>query len=812
MCAGVKHFRTSLSCRIKEARYLNRTLVLDMRVCLNQVHNNGKFVYKAIYEHIDLSSFEVPFTPLQGFLEEALAWRRERAAGEAPFGVRVVKRTASTATVALDTVTPLIIRNISYGYSTCKLPGTPSELHEQVVGFHPVWLALAAAMSRYQEPPSSSMSKGLGSAQSCSHWLLPSHGRCKGGYYTLTPASLPVLVFSLPCSQNFPHPPTLFTPTHLPYSAARDALEAPCSRGWVPPRALMPAADASCSCQLLMPAAADASCCHVPVDAGEAGNTLSLHCFSARAKPSPSRQSLPSSPMLSPPPSAARLPGTPFKHDDQGVAFRPELLALAAAMSGCMHTGTPFKHDAQGVAFRPELLALAAAMSGSMNGGDYDAVPMFLPPVNAFPTPFSCQGRPSSTMIKELLHVVAFRPELLALAAAMSWSMNGGDYDAMHMLASPHPMQLHAHIPTSHAAACSHPHIPCSSMLTSPHPMQQHAHIPTSHAATCSHPRISCSNMLTSPHPMQQHAHIPASHAATCSHPRIPCSNMLTSPHPMQQHAHIPASHAATCSHPRIPCSNMLTSPHPMQQHAHIPASHAATCSHPRIPCSNMLTSPHPMQQHAHIPASHAATCSHPRIPCSSMLTSPHPMQQHAHIPASHAATCSHPRIPCSNMLTSPHPMQQHAHIPASHAAACSHPRIPCSNMLTSPHPMQQHAHIPASHAATCSHPRIPCSNMLTSPHPMQQHAHIPASHAATCSHPRIPCSNMLTSPHPMQQHAHIPASHAATCSHPRIPYTRMPTIIFSVLANQPISFPETLFSSPVPHAVQATREAAQVR
>ncbi|CAI7915915.1 unnamed protein product [Closterium sp. NIES-53] len=58
MCAGVKHFRTSLSCRIKEARYLNRTLVLDMRVCLNQVHNNGKFVYKAIYEHIDLSSIE----------------------------------------------------------------------------------------------------------------------------------------------------------------------------------------------------------------------------------------------------------------------------------------------------------------------------------------------------------------------------------------------------------------------------------------------------------------------------------------------------------------------------------------------------------------------------------------------------------------------------------------------------------------------------------------------------------------------------------------------------------------------------------
>ncbi|CAI5530999.1 unnamed protein product [Closterium sp. Naga37s-1] len=36
--------------------------------------------------------------------------------------------------------------------------------------------------------------------------------------------------------------------------------------------------------------------------------------------------------------------------------------------------GTPFKHDDQGVAFRPELLALAAAMSQSMHGGDYDAV------------------------------------------------------------------------------------------------------------------------------------------------------------------------------------------------------------------------------------------------------------------------------------------------------------------------------------------------------------------------------------------------------------------------------------------------------
>ncbi|CAI7873869.1 unnamed protein product [Closterium sp. NIES-54] len=140
--------KVNLSCRIKEARYLNRTLVLDMRVCLNQVHNNGKFVYKAIYEHIDLSSIEVPFTPLQGFLEEAQAWRRERAAGEAPFGVRVVKRTASTATVALDTVTPLIIRKTSYGYSTCKLPGTPFKHDDQGVAFRPELLALAAAMSQ----------------------------------------------------------------------------------------------------------------------------------------------------------------------------------------------------------------------------------------------------------------------------------------------------------------------------------------------------------------------------------------------------------------------------------------------------------------------------------------------------------------------------------------------------------------------------------------------------------------------------------------------------------------------------------------
>ncbi|GJP43048.1 hypothetical protein CLOM_g2551 [Closterium sp. NIES-68] len=71
----------------------------------------------------------------------------EREKGRPSFGVRVVRREASTATVALDSVTPLIIRETSFGYSTCKMPGTPFNPAEEVVQFRPELLALAATMS-----------------------------------------------------------------------------------------------------------------------------------------------------------------------------------------------------------------------------------------------------------------------------------------------------------------------------------------------------------------------------------------------------------------------------------------------------------------------------------------------------------------------------------------------------------------------------------------------------------------------------------------------------------------------------------------
>ncbi|CAI7851932.1 unnamed protein product [Closterium sp. NIES-53] len=55
-CAGIRHFHRSLSCRIAEAAVLNRTLVLDMELCINGLHNEGKFQVNPIHVYYDLAS------------------------------------------------------------------------------------------------------------------------------------------------------------------------------------------------------------------------------------------------------------------------------------------------------------------------------------------------------------------------------------------------------------------------------------------------------------------------------------------------------------------------------------------------------------------------------------------------------------------------------------------------------------------------------------------------------------------------------------------------------------------------------------
>lgn len=56
-CAGEFHFTDSLKCVVAEARYLNRTFVLDPEVCLHPDHNGHRWLVNPLAAYYDLPSF-----------------------------------------------------------------------------------------------------------------------------------------------------------------------------------------------------------------------------------------------------------------------------------------------------------------------------------------------------------------------------------------------------------------------------------------------------------------------------------------------------------------------------------------------------------------------------------------------------------------------------------------------------------------------------------------------------------------------------------------------------------------------------------
>ncbi|CAI5992038.1 unnamed protein product [Closterium sp. NIES-64] len=136
----------------KEAAVLNRTLVLDMGLCINGLHNEGKFQVNPIHVYYDLASLNaVRFTPLQGFLEEAEKWHaglggrnvggdggeaegagsgaegegggaggKAAEEGSLRFPVRVVTGRVRTRRLVGDDDTALIVRAVNYGFAACE--------------------------------------------------------------------------------------------------------------------------------------------------------------------------------------------------------------------------------------------------------------------------------------------------------------------------------------------------------------------------------------------------------------------------------------------------------------------------------------------------------------------------------------------------------------------------------------------------------------------------------------------------------------------------------------------------------------------
>ncbi|CAI5461445.1 unnamed protein product [Closterium sp. Yama58-4] len=171
-----------------------------MGLCINGLHNEGKFQVNPIHVYYDLASLSaVRFTPLQGFLEEAEKWqaglgtrdgggdwgeaegaggaaegeavarRLAEAEGEGEggkaaeegslrFPVRVVGAHVRTRRLVGDDDTALIVRTVNYGFAACEFnPFHAKPRHERdypipsnhsAIRHRPELLALAAEMGR----------------------------------------------------------------------------------------------------------------------------------------------------------------------------------------------------------------------------------------------------------------------------------------------------------------------------------------------------------------------------------------------------------------------------------------------------------------------------------------------------------------------------------------------------------------------------------------------------------------------------------------------------------------------------------------
>ncbi|CAI7896986.1 unnamed protein product [Closterium sp. NIES-53] len=120
--------------------------------------------------------------------------------------------------------------------------------------------------------------------------------------------------------------------------------------------------------------------------------------------------------------------------NNTSIPLRPELLALAANISASP-TFFPPPHPPAAAPEHPgrgerdgHLVPPGAAGAGSKHLSSPH--PTFFPtPLSPHPSPLQRQSTPAG--VNET--AIRFRPELLALAANISASMNGGDFDAVHV-------------------------------------------------------------------------------------------------------------------------------------------------------------------------------------------------------------------------------------------------------------------------------------------------------------------------------------------------------------------------------------------
>ncbi|GJP47081.1 hypothetical protein CLOM_g6314 [Closterium sp. NIES-68] len=129
LCMGMGHFKWSLVCRLSEAAFLNRTLVLDAMVCLNGAHNAGGYgLVRPLYAYFDLHELKshLPFTPLQGFRSSLAAWHAASPSNRLSTLIVPKIEPASALAEGERRDVPLIIRNLTtasdFGFAACDAP------------------------------------------------------------------------------------------------------------------------------------------------------------------------------------------------------------------------------------------------------------------------------------------------------------------------------------------------------------------------------------------------------------------------------------------------------------------------------------------------------------------------------------------------------------------------------------------------------------------------------------------------------------------------------------------------------------------
>lgn len=147
-CRGISHQKVSLECSLAEAKFLNRTLLIDFRMCLGSSHNLiGRDVIKPLGAYFDLENLTrngYQIAPWHAFLRATEGWNETRN-----FRVRHFGKFVPVRNLARYPKTSLLVRDgLGFAYHVCRTWQNKEILEPYLpkLQFHPELRYMAATI------------------------------------------------------------------------------------------------------------------------------------------------------------------------------------------------------------------------------------------------------------------------------------------------------------------------------------------------------------------------------------------------------------------------------------------------------------------------------------------------------------------------------------------------------------------------------------------------------------------------------------------------------------------------------------------